>query len=59
MLKPFPDLTCLKLSDNQMSMDDVIAVRKVLVASKTLRELDMTNAGLDGPMAKELADGLI
>lgn len=59
VLKPLQHLVCLHMRDNKIGIEDARAVRFLLQSSKTLKEVDLTNSGLNLEMSKEIADGII
>ena len=59
ILKHHPNLICLKINRGSISMEDAKAIGKILADFKCVRELDVSNCGLDTSTTKEIADGLM
>jgi hypothetical protein len=59
VLKNHPNLICLKINRGTLSIDDAKAVGKILADFKCIRELDVSNSGLNLQTTKEIADGLM
>lgn len=58
-LKVHQNLIVLKFNDLKISGNDSKAIGKILSDFKQIRELDLTNAGLDTNTTKDIADGLM
>ena len=59
ILKHHPNLICLKVNKGTISLEDAKAIGKILADFKCIRELDVSNCGLDTTTTKDIADGLM
>lgn len=59
ILKPNLNLTSLEFTTVTLSNDDAKAIGKVLADFRNIKELNLTNAGLNSSTVKDIADGLM